>query len=125
MGKGKDCTPDGGRRSKDQRLTEMPPTSILGGNEEAGTCSLNLCSEERALNPKQCTHIGRSLSPWSDAEKRGKKKCALAASVFVFTLRASPFMSVALGSPECPRGGPPCATTTLSNIIRPGEPCMH
>eukprot|EP00962_Isochrysis_galbana_P014357 scaffold4111_cov132-Isochrysis_galbana.AAC.3 len=30
---------------------EMPPTSILGDNEEAGM--LNLCSEERALNPKQ------------------------------------------------------------------------
>eukprot|EP00962_Isochrysis_galbana_P057945 scaffold30583_cov132-Isochrysis_galbana.AAC.1 len=33
-GKGKDCTPDGGRHSKDQRL--RCHLSILGGNEEAG-----------------------------------------------------------------------------------------
>eukprot|EP00962_Isochrysis_galbana_P041603 scaffold15321_cov116-Isochrysis_galbana.AAC.4 len=33
-GKGKDCTPDGGRHSKDHRL--RCHLSILGGNEEAG-----------------------------------------------------------------------------------------
>eukprot|EP00962_Isochrysis_galbana_P016759 scaffold4809_cov116-Isochrysis_galbana.AAC.5 len=47
-----DCTQDGGRRSKDQRLRcHLPQSSGVLSTEEAGM--LNLCSEERALNPKQ------------------------------------------------------------------------